>query len=521
MQQIKIKFLDLNDDVLVHVFSYLHGKDALFVALSSRRLHSLAINRVSTVVKCESLEKLARLQSWILATSPSRAGHVIDLEFDLPNTIPALFKAKIAIPLTELLMHTCNVRHMVLHRGFITNVTTEVSHAIGGALRAMPRLTELSMDHVHDGFLSTIGSSLPPSLRKLSLAYILQWHWNEWHHSYAPLIQILASLPRLHTLAIHRFEPEKLWTPDAPLFPSLLHLTLHEVSLPAVDLVSLTPNVRQVSVTYQPHRHTWSLPPPEPWTEPPRSWPPVRRLEFNVMSSLSHFLDAISETADYLKITARTPPSRAGDLISTFRTISPVGADLYLTVGKNPIAFWRELFDNAPRLRYLRLSLTVKSSGDADDFVTPWLDELVASFEALPLVYLKVRPHLKFDKATLNKGTGKTAKRRAEAQLDQERQLTQEVVSEMAASLPQRLADAMPTLSFFELGIPGECIEYGVPYARGEDADTSRWWRIVSGDRGREPREISAGDGQRVLDFLEDAETNDDLNHLERLVPRD
>ncbi len=85
----------------------------------------------------------------------------------------------------------------------------------------------------------------------------------------------------------------------------------------------------------------------------------------------------------------------------------------------------------------------------------------------------------------------------------------------MAASLPQRLADAIPTLSFFELGIPGECIEYGVAYARGEDADTSRWWRIVSGDRGREPREISAGDGQRVLDFLEDAETNDDLNHLE------
>ena len=156
----------------------------------------------------------------------------------------------------------------------------------------------------------------------------------------------------------------------SPTFPSLLNLTFYDVSLPAVDLVSLAPNLQQVSVECEHTQQSQWFPHMEPWTEPPRPWPPVRRIEFNVMSSLTHFRDAFSSTADHLKITARTAPTRAGELLSILRVLSPLGADLYLTIGDDPAVFWREVADAAPRLRYLRLSLTVKSSAGS---WTPWM----------------------------------------------------------------------------------------------------------------------------------------------------
>ncbi|KAI0712836.1 hypothetical protein C8T65DRAFT_829216 [Cerioporus squamosus] len=486
---------DLNDDILVHVFSYLYGKDALFVALTARRLHDMAIERVFAVVKCASSRELAQLHSHIIATSPSlRARHISDLEVDLPTApaYPAHFKAEITRPLTELLMQTCNIRRLFLHGYFITRVDMEVCLVIAGALRAMSRLTELSMDHLHDAVLP-LCASLPSSLCELSLGFVhpslgFGHLWGEWRHSYPPLIRTLGSLPRLHTLGLYGFKPHKIYDHSAPMFPSLLNLTLHEVSLPAVDLVSLTPNLQRVSVIYQPHRPTWSDPPTEPWTEPPRPWPPVRRLEFNVMSTLSHFLDAISATADHLKITARTPPNRAADLISAFRILSPVSADLYLTVGEDPATFWPEFADSAQRLRCLRLSLTVKSSAKSS---ISWLDDFGVSFRTVPLVYLKVRPHINFDKKAFKKGVAGGSKRKSEALLHQERLLTHQVVSEFAASLPQRLADAIPTLCFFELGIPGEFPDPSAPYARGEDADS----QSLVADRS-------------VLDFLHDADAD-------------
>ena len=121
----------------------------------------------------------------------------------------------------------------------------------------------------------------------------------------------------------------------------------------------------------------------------------------------------------------------------------------------------------------------------------------------IPLVYLKVRPHLKFYKTDFNTDTALGPKKKLKQQdlAVLETELTRTVVCEASARLPQLLADAIPRLRFFELGVPGETSDANAGYARGEDADTSRWWRITS----RRPEEMSAEEGQRVLARLEHA----------------
>ncbi|RPD58033.1 hypothetical protein L227DRAFT_655044 [Lentinus tigrinus ALCF2SS1-6] len=387
----------------------------------------------------------------MISTSPPRARHISDLEIVLPSTpaYPGQIKAAITDPLTELLNQTLKIRRLVLHGYFISHIDEDVCVAIAGALRAMSRLAELSIKHLYDAVLP-VCASLPLSLRKLSLGFMRR-EWNGWLHTYDPLIKILASLPCLHTLELCRFWPRKMYSNSSPKLPSLRNLTFRDVSVRAMDLVSLAPNLQQVSVTSQLQREAWDAEPAETWSEPPRPWPPIRRLEFNVMSTLSPFLDALSPPADYLKITARTPLSRAPELISVFRKLSPVGADLFLTVGEDPASFWREVADAAPRLRYLRLSLTVKNSSDS---WTSWMNDLATSLSAIPLVYLKLRPHLKVRKTDLQKNATHASKQKSkrETLLDLERERTREMISEASALLPHLLADAIPTLSFFELG---------------------------------------------------------------------
>ena len=359
----------LNDDVLVHVFSYLHGKDALSVALASRRFHYLAVPRVSAVIQCRNYLVLPRLWSYLVATSPPRARHISHLEVDFPGMRSlSELHLKITHPLTDILTQARNIRVLFLYGFFLADLDMDSYTAFAGALHAMSSLSELSITFLHDDNLPALCASLPSSLRALSLGYISAWENKK--HSYPPLLRVLTSLQNMCSLHLRGFKPRAGLGDMSPTFPSLLNLTFYDVSLPAVDLVSLAPNLQQVSVECEHTQQSQWFPHMEPWTEPPRPWPPVRRIEFNVMSSLTHFRDAFSSTADHLKITARTAPTRAGELLSILRVLSPLGADLYLTIGDDPAVFWREVADAAPRLRYLRLSLTVKSSAGS---WTPWM----------------------------------------------------------------------------------------------------------------------------------------------------
>ena len=60
--------LDLNDDVLLHIMSYIHGKDALNFAVCSGRAHALADPRIGAVVVCRGRSRVRRLRHYMLST---------------------------------------------------------------------------------------------------------------------------------------------------------------------------------------------------------------------------------------------------------------------------------------------------------------------------------------------------------------------------------------------------------------------------------------------------------------------
>ncbi|KAI0635513.1 hypothetical protein C8Q77DRAFT_1071551 [Trametes polyzona] len=61
-----MQLLDLPDDLLVLIFSHIHGRDALHAALASKRFTKLALPRVAAAIFCWKPSMLRRLHAYLL-----------------------------------------------------------------------------------------------------------------------------------------------------------------------------------------------------------------------------------------------------------------------------------------------------------------------------------------------------------------------------------------------------------------------------------------------------------------------
>ncbi|CDO71786.1 hypothetical protein BN946_scf184939.g10 [Trametes cinnabarina] len=132
----------LNDDVLRHILSYLHGRDALHAALCSKRMRDLALPRVPVLAHVRSPDDLRRTCAYMLAGTQPRAHFLEDLLIDLQVfDYPKHEDAQAPLPASDY---------------------WDFSQAplIGDLLAHAPRLRALELERLHPLFVCSSSSTL-------------------------------------------------------------------------------------------------------------------------------------------------------------------------------------------------------------------------------------------------------------------------------------------------------------------------------------------------------------------------
>lgn len=316
-------FLSLNDDVLRSVADKLYGKNALSLALTSRRIHDLAVHRVAAVVVCTEDRELRLLHRHLFFGSSPRAQYLESLTvlsdtflldneiYDIRPTIPLPddedFDWSQIRLLVDILMNARNLRLVALPF-FHPAVARDLR--LGSALCALPSLISVQLDTVGDTMVTTLVPLLPRTLRILELKYHTGNVYPGLHlpgepSTFPPLLNTLASFPALHTFRLKYFPETQSFRAlgrgySPPLLPAVRSLVLEDVKPAALDLVELCPNLTDLEIELCSSRD-----PPAPVILPERaSWPPLHSLDIVHATDVAHVMRARAEcVALYFEVT--------------------------------------------------------------------------------------------------------------------------------------------------------------------------------------------------------------------------
>ncbi|KAI0671306.1 hypothetical protein C8Q78DRAFT_972882 [Trametes maxima] len=443
----------LDDDVLRQVFSYLHGRDALRVSLCSKRLYELSHSRIPAVAVCGSPEDLRRLHRYMVSGGLNpRAQYLEDLRITLPTfdypqhsrvNFSDYWDFSQAHLIGDLLSLARRLRRLSFER---FHPCLDADRRIGSALAAMDQLVYAEFATVADGTFAR----LPPlgkALRYLGIAYV----WDEDDaldvlenetKTLPPLVAALTPLCKLHTLDLWNFTPALGAVPTAfARFPSVRELKLTAASVGALELVGMCPGLTSLDFSLGVGEAGGHIAPG------PR-WPPLRSLKLAKYREIPCVVDRVSK-ADRLKIlenviirTERGDELRA--LLPLLAAASPVSLSLFITIGPAPVEFFAHVPSLAPHLQNLELSLASTEFAAENEH---WLDNLPDALRTLPLVFLS----LAIKKSFPAKGPRRTTK----GVLAEVSERLEEHLSESIASLPGRLASAIPTLRFLSITAAG------------------------------------------------------------------
>ncbi|KAI1797107.1 hypothetical protein LXA43DRAFT_1147952 [Ganoderma leucocontextum] len=552
--------LSLNDDVLLLIFSLLHGNDALHACLTCKRAYHLAIARVASSVQCWAPVRLRQLYDYYLSSDPftgaARArylenltihaptfepersapdsqdlnlDHVDDLDLEFDVLVGTDFSQ--AHLIGELLIHAQNIQELSLDR-FHPLVRKEPRIAL--AFSAMHQLAHIRLAMVGDGTLDTLHSLRNP--KRLTLSY----------HTYdddpldepktlPPLLTALASFPNLHTVKLWNFTPPH---PDdsttLPPLPSVRYLRLSQSSVPALEMVQLCPNLSTLvfSVDSDAGDVVASYGP---------RWRPLRRLMLAAPEVGVCVVDRVNmvrvlHVSGALELSGFTPRVD-GDDISQFlellRVASPVGLYAALRVEMDGFSstFWKDIPTSAPRLRSLEIKLLYNTlqSGEDDNWLASHLVNALGNTPRLLVLKILVPPtpeplrvfySWEWDSDVDHIQAPAEAKAREMAR-----------VSALAA-LPRPLVDAIPSLRYLSVAdmalnpalekdapewvsdAASSRAEDGVVYEWDElrEVDAIRkqmWWKIAEEDGRRTMVEISEDEGERAQRVVEDGDFED------------
>ncbi|KAI0367589.1 hypothetical protein BV20DRAFT_949929 [Pilatotrama ljubarskyi] len=165
----------LIEDVIRYIFAHLDGRDALWLSLTCKRVHDLAIPRVAAVIVCSNAHSLRRLHAYMLsralcafASSPSGAHAAAPLpplraQF-MERLLKGIFHTNIKQQfdlLVDLLAHAPNLRHLSLPS---LHPMLDCEPRLAEPLRALPRLISFKGEPVGDTVLALFHSF--PAARK-------------------------------------------------------------------------------------------------------------------------------------------------------------------------------------------------------------------------------------------------------------------------------------------------------------------------------------------------------------------
>lgn len=383
-------FLSLNDDVLRSIADKLYGRNALNLALTSKRIHDLAIHRVSAVIVCPDGPHLRLAHRHLFFGSRPRAQYlesfnVLHYAFKLDHDI---YESRSRSPpwddeaydwsqvriLVDILMNARNLRLVALPLFHPTMLYD--SPRLADALCALPKLISVQLDTVGDTIVNTIVPRLPRSLRILELQYhapigdsgLYLYHEPK---TFPALLDTVAAFPALHTLRLKCFhetgpsfrELGHTYTP--PLLQAVRALVLLKISPPALDIVQLCPNLTDLEFGL------WT---PGYLREGVR-WPALRSLDVHEFGDLRCAMGLLGPVR-CLVIRQYMPVSGLAVLLDALERTAPRALFLSLKVGKGPMTFWGEVAARAPNLRVLELKLNVNTEGLTLDSLG-WLVRLI------------------------------------------------------------------------------------------------------------------------------------------------
>ncbi|TBU44330.1 hypothetical protein BD309DRAFT_43941 [Dichomitus squalens] len=380
---------------LRHIADYLHGRTALSLSLTSKRVYDIAIPRVAAVIDCWSTGTLRALHHIMVRDNPLRARHIHNLviresamtfeEFYgrddeiFDGHDPKDLEPPVAPLIYELLMNAPNIRRLTIER---FAALRRSDPRVVTAMASLPQLSRLELDGVPGDALaneSVAGNVHRTSGRDLVTLSLNCSSW--WYDdAYPPLFRTISAFPRLVSLKLRHFSPDRSCrgphhTETLPLYPSIQQLFLEEPSAAALDLVTLFPNLSVVGTSIHDRRrdisddrdHSWENREPidTPWAG--TTWGALRSVILSSELVMHRARDVINQ-AFHLRVDCTfaedidyswTWPVELEPVLMILRKVSPVRAQLSVEVGVQPMRFWAGISEIAPRLRYLELKVTL------------------------------------------------------------------------------------------------------------------------------------------------------------------
>ncbi|KAI0819294.1 hypothetical protein BC628DRAFT_1333382 [Trametes gibbosa] len=362
----------INDDILLHIFSYLHGGDALRVALCSKHFYQLALPRIPAIAKCQVRDDLQAICKYMLSGTPLRARRLEELMIsifafaypgegvgedddeysDFGDWTQARFVA-------DLLLAAPRLRVLCLER---LHMCLETEPRIARAIGAMERLVDLEFSTLGDGSLARLGR-LPVSLRTLRLTYF----WSEDDDleemgetkTLGALLGVVVPLRNLHTLDLWRFEPEPsreaAWA--QPRFPNIRDVRLMEASPSALELVELCPGVESVLFDLETDHGL----PTHLLRDGPR-WAPLRQLIIAGPFHACYLLHRVGRAENVVAIDAFSVDHEGVESVLKLISLTqPLRLSLSVCLSPESVptlGFWRRVAGLAPQLRILEVRVT-------------------------------------------------------------------------------------------------------------------------------------------------------------------
>ncbi|KAI0661872.1 hypothetical protein C8Q70DRAFT_683958 [Cubamyces menziesii] len=548
-----MELLDLPEDVLHVIVSYLRKKNALNLALTTKRLSGLALPRIAAVAECHAPADLRRLQKYLLSRRRSRA-HCLrslivspftfypdDDEYDPDDWLRSLGNAadnfqdftQAPYLIADILVRCHNICHLDLER---FQPCLRRDRRIGTALVAMTGLKRLSLGVLGDTVVSLLQSC------QSGLTYLKLWYHDERGFqlqgepkTFPVLLATLSHFRSLQSLELCSFTPSEPISAAqismTPQFPSITHLRLSEALPQALSLVSLCPNLRTLIFSLaidgliEQHLSTAPL-----LRGGPR-WRPLQHLRLGNHQEISCVLDHIDKV-DILHFISALPsidPQKEpfARFLRFLRVTSPVELYLPLALTNSSIgSLWEQVVQCAPRLRILDLKVST-SRYTYSSKCDKWLDTLLATLGILPIVCLRLYVHpVSCPIARGNVPVGFSYRCNYHEEPDDSRMCAdarkmERRRIETMPTLPQRLMDAVPSLRYlalidsqpnntsWDVGADDEWPitdggddDYQAPHwdeVRETDWTLSTcWWRVVEGSLGRTLETISAEEAERV-----------------------
>ncbi|KAI9000491.1 hypothetical protein BD414DRAFT_471772 [Trametes punicea] len=513
----------LDDDVLQRILSYLHGRDALHVALCSKHLCDLALPRVPANATVKGPEDLRRTCAYMLSGTPPRAQDLEDLTIDF-RTFDYAERAQVdisdywdfsqALLVAELLLRARRLRRLVLER---LHPCLEADPRIGEALASMDRLRSATFTTVADGTFALM-PPLSESLRSLCLVYF----WNEddpiesGTKTFPALLDALAPVHHLRALHLQHFQPtDGLLGSHRPTFPSIRSLELRLASSSALELVGLCPNLKSLTFSLD------SQQPADRLADGPR-WPHLRVLELGGYREVNCLVNRVG-TVDKLCVTralivgSEEEAVDVRDLLEILARTSPVCLRLPVTSGSAPMTFWNRISAAATQLRGLELVISLAALSVEHK---NWLDIVPDALRPLRLEYLSVK--------VLGTETVRRPPRRTEEALQSAEQARQhdadakeveEHRTRSIAGLPERLAEAVSSLRLLSVAAAPANEDHLAGRRQDDDPiraalrwSTAPWtdkmtvrhWRVLTAQSGgRTLQELTIDEADRVRALVE------------------